>query len=128
MHQRFDIINQCSTQPDRTMRYVILAKTKISFDYDGTLSTKRGKELAAEKIANGNPVYIITARQKSDSHDVYATADELGIQKSHVIFTNGEDKWKYILQYDIDIHYDDNEEQRQKILKNTNAQAIKLKQ
>lgn len=126
MHQRLDIINQCTTEPDRTMRYILLAKTRISFDYDGTLSTDRGKEYASKKIAEGHPVYIITARQKSDSHDVYATADELGIEKSHVIFTNGEDKWKYILQYDIDIHYDDNEEQRKKILTHTNAQSIKL--
>lgn len=106
------------------MRYIILAKTKISFDYDGTLSTKKGKETALEKIRNGNDVFIITARQKSDSQAVYNTADELGIEKSHVIFTNGEDKWKYILKYDIDTHYDNNEEQVKKIQENTTARGI----
>jgi hydroxymethylpyrimidine pyrophosphatase-like HAD family hydrolase len=106
------------------MRYVILAKTRISFDYDGTLSTSKGKETAIDRIKNGNDVYIITARQKSDSESVYNTANELGIDKHHVIFTNGEDKWKYILQYDIDIHYDNNEEQIKKIHDKTNARAI----
>ena len=103
---------------------LVFAKTRVSFDYDGTLSTDAGKAKAAEFIRDGFHVYIITARQSSDSDAVYSTADKLGIARTDVIFTNGEDKWKYILKHNIDRHYDNNQEQVDKINNNTNAKGI----
>jgi hypothetical protein len=105
-----------------------LAKTKISFDYDGTLSTVKGKELAAEKIATGHDVWIITARQREDNNNaVYTTAERLGIPRSRIKFTNGKDKYPYMVRYDIDIHYDNNQEQVDKINANTLTRAILFK-
>lgn len=37
----------------------------ISFDYDGTLSTNKGKELAKKFISEGKDVRILTAREVS---------------------------------------------------------------
>ena len=105
-----------------------LAKTKISFDYDGTLSTTKGKELAAEKLATGHDVFIITARQREDNNDaIYTTAERLGIPRSRIKYTNGKDKWPYMVRYDIDIHYDNNQEQVDKINANTLTRAILFK-
>ncbi len=105
-----------------------LAKTKISFDYDGTLSTIKGKELAAEKLATGHDVFIITARQREDNNDaVYSTAERLGIPRSRIKYTNGKDKWPYMVRYDIDIHYDNNQDQVDKINANTLTRAILFK-
>lgn len=105
-----------------------LAKTKISFDYDGTLSTTKGKELAAEKIATGHDVWIITARQRESNNDaVYTTAERLGIPRSRIKYTNGKDKFPYMVRYDIDIHYDNNQDQVDLINEKTLTRAILFK-
>jgi acid phosphatase class B len=97
---------------------------KISFDVDGVLDTPQGMALARRKIANGDRVYIITARNESTmSARVYEIAKELGIPRLRVYFTNGEDKWKTIQRLGIDVHYDNNEEQITKIKENTNTRA-----
>lgn len=96
---------------------------KISFDYDGVLSTAPGRALASIKMQQGHIVYIVTARQKRDGEDVYATAKELGIPRTRVYFTEGADKWKTIKHIGIQMHYDNNVEQVDKIRTNTNSQA-----
>lgn len=96
---------------------------KISFDYDGVLSTSPGKALATIKMKQGHLVYIVTARQDKDSEEVYNTAKELGIPRQRVHFTNGEDKWHAIKRLGIQMHYDNNKEQVDKINTNTNSQA-----
>ena len=101
-----------------------LAGSRISFDYDGTLSTSKGKKLAAEFIASGAAVFIITARQPSESESVYAIADVLGIRKDRVIFTAGKDKWPFMDKYRIGTHYDNNAEQVRKINENTQTKGI----
>ena len=58
------------------------AGVKISFDFDDTISTQRGQELAAEKIDAGEIVYIISAR--SSKENIMAIANELGIPSSRV--------------------------------------------
>ena len=89
---------------------------KISFDVDGVLDTPQGMALARRKIANGDRVYIITARNESTmSTKVYEIAKELGIPRLRVYFTNGADKWKTIQSLGIDLHIDNNEEQITKI-------------
>lgn len=95
----------------------------ISFDYDGVLSTASGRALAAIKIQQGHNVYIITARRKEDGEEVYATAKELGIPRTRVYFTEGADKWKTVKHIGINMHYDNNVEQVDKIRTNTNSQA-----
>jgi hydroxymethylpyrimidine pyrophosphatase-like HAD family hydrolase len=108
------------------MRYrIVLAEaTRVSFDFDGTLETKRGQEIAKNELEAGNDVWIITARDISDSRPVLKIADTLGIPHSKVVFTNGEDKWKYMIRYRIAKHYDNNAEQIKKINKHTNTKGI----
>jgi len=97
---------------------------KISFDVDGVLDTPQGMALARRKITEGNRVYIITARNEERmAAAVYEIAKELGIPRLRVYFTNGEDKWKTIQRLGIEVHYDNNEEQVNKIDEQTHAKG-----
>jgi hypothetical protein len=83
------------------------AANKVSFDYDDTLSTSRGKELAKKKMDEGNIIYIISAR--SDASTMYATADALGIPHSRVYATgSNKEKVEKIKELSINKHYDNN--------------------
>ena len=95
---------------------------KISFDVDGVLTTSQGMALARRKITEGHRVYIITARNEERmAAEVYAIANELGIPRLRVYFTNGEDKWRTIQRLGIELHYDNNEEQITKINEQNNS-------
>lgn len=98
-------------------------KSKISFDFDDTLSTAKGQALAKRFIDEGMIVYIVTARNRTQSVYVYAVADELGIPHSRVYFTAGADKWHVIKRLGIGIHYDNNAEQVRLINENTDAEG-----
>ena len=80
---------------------------KVSFDYDDTLSTDRGKKLAQKQIDAGDDVYIISAR--GDKEGMMATANELGIPESRV-YATGSNKAKIekINELGISKHYDNN--------------------
>lgn len=84
--------------------FVEYAASKISFDYDGTLSTKRGKELAKHQSGT---IYIISARE--DKVGMVETAKSLGIPLSRV-YATGSNKAKIekIKELGIDKHYDNN--------------------
>ncbi len=101
-----------------------MTKTKISFDYDGTLSTDKGKKMAAEFIANGDNVYIVTKR--ATDNEVMAVAKELGIRDSNVIFTNHAPKWKKLMSLGIDVHYDNKQDEIDEINSKTKTKAIKI--
>lgn len=103
-----------------------MAAEKVSFDFDDTLTTERGQSLAKRFITQGKAVYIITRRQDSDSKEVYALADKLGIERSKIYFTNGKLKWETVKRLGIDIHYDNNQNEIDKIEQKTNAVGIKF--
>ena len=100
--------------------------SKVSFDFDDTLSTQRGQALAKQKQDDGKEVYIITRRQQTDSAEVYAVADKLGIPHSRVHFTNGKMKWEEIKRLGIGTHYDNNQKEIDLINKNTDTKGIKF--
>ena len=81
--------------------------SKISFDYDDTLSTAKGKEMAKRAIERGDEVYIISARNnRSGLLDV---ADELGIPYSHVYATgSNKAKEEKVKELGISKHIDNN--------------------
>lgn len=83
------------------------AGEKISFDFDDTLSTQRGQELAMNKINAGAIVYIISARNSTDG--MFSVADELGIPHGRV-YAMGSNKAKIekIKKLGISKHYDNN--------------------
>lgn len=80
---------------------------KISIDYDETLSTDRGMELAKRLIAEGNDLYIISARR--DKAGMLTRASLLGIPTSRV-FATGSNKAKAekVKELGIKKHYDNN--------------------
>jgi hypothetical protein len=83
------------------------AAEKISFDYDGVLSTARGKDLAKQEIEKGKTVYIISARQ--DTSGMEEVAKELSIPADRV-YATGSNKAKVekIHELGISKHYDNN--------------------
>lgn len=96
---------------------------RISFDFDGVLSREVGQELAKLKIKQGFEVWIVTARRPDQSKSVLEVAKSLNIPESRIVFTSGRDKWKFIEEFDIGLHYDNNEEQINKIKEFTDANA-----
>lgn len=86
-----------------------LAGEKISFDFDGTLSTKRGYEKAKQLISEGAEVYIISARQNKDG--MLAKANELDIPVGRVYaMGSNEAKIEKVKELGIVTHYDNNVE------------------
>ena len=81
------------------------ATEKISFDFDGTLSTRKGQALW---IRVGGD-YVITARNNSDALEVYKITDRLNIPRPNVIFSgSNSNKILDIMQRHITTHYDNN--------------------
>jgi len=83
------------------------AGSKISFDFDETLNTERGKQLAKKLISEGNIVYIISARNEVGS--LTDVSNELGIPSSRV-YATGSNKAKIekVKELGINKHYDNN--------------------
>jgi len=80
---------------------------KISFDYDETISTKKGGDLARQLIAEGNEVYIISARNLKVG--MIDRAKSIGIPISRVYATgSNENKIAKVKELKIDTHYDNN--------------------
>jgi len=94
------------------------AGEKVSIDYDDTLSTDRGKEIAKRLLSKGVDLHIVTRRQQTAGDAVYNTAKELGIDRSKVHFTNGKYKWETIKRLGISKHYDNNPKELEQIKKN----------
>ena len=80
---------------------------KVSFDYDGVLTTRLGIEMAKREIKSGSKVYIISAR--SNGTGMFSIADRIGIPYEN-IFATGSNlrKVEKIKEMGIDKHYDNN--------------------
>lgn len=83
------------------------AAEKISYDYDGVLSTDEGKAAAERDIKAGKVVYIISARDSIEG--MLSTASTLGIPKGRV-YATGSNKAKVekIKSLGIKVHKDNN--------------------
>ena len=83
------------------------AGEKVSLDYDGVLSTDKGKELAKRLISEGKSVIIISARDSIDG--MISTAQELGI-RTNAIHATGSNKAKVekVKELNVQTHYDNN--------------------
>lgn len=109
-----------------SLRNFAFAKKRISFDYDDTLTTAKGQDMARRYLAAGDEIFIITARTQSNGGPVYAMAQKLGIKKENVYFTAGKHKYMLVKRLRIDKHIDNNTEELQLIRDNTDAEAIKI--
>lgn len=88
-------------------RYRQAFASKISFDFDGVLTTSKGRGKAAGLIMSKNTVYIISARGHKDG--MLKIAESLGIPESR-IYATGSNKAKVekIKELNITTHYDNN--------------------
>jgi hypothetical protein len=92
------------------------ATKKVSYDYDGVLSTDAGKEKAKRDIAAGNLVYIISAR--GDKESMLGVAKDLGIPTDRVFATSSNKaKVEKVKSLGIEIHTDNNPD----VIKQVNA-------
>ena len=92
----------------RKLQQIDLAAEKISFDFDETLTTQRGYDMAKKLVESGANVYIISARK--DTSEIMKVADELRIPKSNVYATGSNNsKIEKIKELGIKKHYDNNE-------------------
>jgi hypothetical protein len=83
-----------------------LVGTKTSFDYDGVLTTSRGREKLL--VTNGD-IYIITARSMGNMYQVYQVAKDLRVPRSRVISTgSNQAKIDKIKELGIRTHWDNN--------------------
>lgn len=81
---------------------------KVSFDFDGVLTTRKGKDIAIKKVNEGKDVYIISARHHKQPME--ETAKEIGILNSHIYPMGGNNaKVEKIIELKIDRHYDTNQ-------------------
>lgn len=105
----------------------VFGSDDVSVDFDDTFDTERGKKLVQQLIDNGVRVHVITRRQQSDSKPVYELAQEYGIPKDDVHFTNGKLKWELIKKLGIKKHIDNNPDEIKAIQENVpEVEAIKF--
>ena len=94
-----------------------MAAPKVSLDYDGVLSTDKGKELLKKLLFEGVEVYVISARR-----------DEMNVEgvPPSKVYATGSNKQKIetIKRLGIDIHYDNNPDVINQ-LKELNIKGIK---
>lgn len=90
---------------------------KVSLDYDGVLSTDKGKELLKRLLSEGIDVYVVSAKREKMNIE--------GLPDSR-IYAVGSNKRKIetIKRLGIDTHYDDNPDVIEE-LKQSNVKAIK---
>ena len=86
-----------------------LAGERISFDFDGTLTTKKGYEKAKQLINEGAEVYIISARQNKDGMLTRANDLEIPVGRIYAMGSN-QGKIEKVKELGIVTHYDNNEE------------------
>lgn len=113
---------------------------RVSFDFDRTLSRKDVQSYAKDLIAKGVEVWILTSRFENPQHyswwetnkdinhnDLFAVAQELGIPKSRIMFTNMEEKWLFFnrnKRLEFLFHLDDDPVELGAISRNTKVKAI----
>ena len=100
--QRYAVCNSYYERKDE------FALDKVSFDWDGTLTTAIGKKLLKQELQRGNLVYIISARSLINE-EILDLAREFNIPATK-IFTTGSNvrKIEKIKELGIVRHYDDN--------------------
>jgi hypothetical protein len=91
---------------------------KVSFDFDGTLEFQDTQEYAAELIAKGVEVWVVTTRwdenhkhkypENATLDDLWEVVDRLGIPRHQVRFTCMEWKYTYLNGTNFIWHLDDN--------------------
>lgn len=95
-------------------------KKSVSFDFDSTLSRPDVQKFAKELIDSGIDVWICTTRHSSTpmplgmsvvkdswNDDLFEISDSLGIPRTQILFTCGDDKHKHLYTSWFIFHLDD---------------------
>ncbi len=113
-----------STLCDKHYQRAKNMKYKLSFDFDGTLSRKDVQEFAKELNDLGYEVWIVTSRQSDEfvkenncvatqdrvlksNEKLFLVADDIGIPKNRIKFTNSADKIDFLKNKGFIFHLDD---------------------
>jgi hypothetical protein len=93
---------------------------RVSFDYDATLSRKDVQEFAKKLVSRGIEVWIVTSRFddetakekawwwiKDQNNNLFEVADECGIRRENIKFTNMESKSIFLKDKGFTFHLDD---------------------
>lgn len=104
--------------------------TKVSIDFDGTLSESHVQEFAKELLDAGIDVWVVTTRY-DENHlhkyamdypptldDLWEVVERLGIPRWKVRFTNMEWKYTYLCDTEFVWHLDDNDHEIRRALYN----------
>lgn len=84
------------------------APDKVSFDWDDTLDTRRGRMLLEQELSRGSIIYIISARNLT-TKEMIDLSLEYGFPGSHIYTTGSNpEKIKKIKELGIKRHYDNN--------------------
>lgn len=84
-----------------------LSSMKVSFDFDGVLTTSKGIRKAMDLVEKGVIVYIISARREADG--ILKIAKRIGIPENRVHATGSNQKKIWLIQaLNITTHYDNN--------------------
>jgi hypothetical protein len=95
---------------------------RVSFDFDDTLEMESVQKYAAELVARGIEVWIVTSRFDLENYiktyfttlhsgelankDLHDLAAKIGISEDHIHFTNMMNKWLYFKDNDFVWHLD----------------------
>lgn len=96
----------------------------ISFDFDDTLSERLVQRMAKMFIDIGHEVYITTSRCKGQNRDLFKIAKKLGIPETRINFTEGAYKSEMLRIIGADWHFDDMEDERDKINEETDCLGL----
>lgn len=97
---------------------------KVSFDFDSTLDRKDVQRFAKKLIDDGYEVWIVTTRTSTEyakenldqwtinrvdksNHKLFRVADNLGINREHIHFTNSKFKIEFLEGKNFIFHLDD---------------------
>lgn len=100
-------------------------KRKVSFDFDSTLDKIAIQAFAKELVAKDFEVWIVTTRLDNDTapstrwnDDLFEVANNVGINVENIHWTNGADKWLFLIDKGFEFHIDDDWYELKKIQKN----------
>jgi len=113
---------------------------RVSFDFDDTLDREPVQKYAAELVARGIEVWIVTSRYDLENYikynftslykgelankDLFDLAKELGIPEDKIHFTNMMNKWRFFKENNFIWHLDNDWEECRLIDRKTKTRGI----
>jgi hypothetical protein len=82
-------------------------KKRISFDFDNTIELDWVQIKLFAPLSQVYDVVILTSRSPKDNKRVWKLAEELGIPKDKVYFTNHQSKCEWVDKLECILHFDD---------------------